>query len=132
MSKHIQKLRVYVAGPYTKPDPCANTHTAIAAGNALLDMGFAPYVPHLNLLWNTVTPRQEADWYDLDNQFLTCCDAVLRLPGESVGADAETELARSLGIPVFSGIGGIALYFIGRELPGVVAPTKALEGNNYD
>lgn len=55
--KHRQKIRVYVAGPYTKPDPRINTHNAIKAAAELMDAGYAPYVPHLNHLWHTVAPR---------------------------------------------------------------------------
>jgi len=37
------------------------------------------------------------------------CDAVLRIPGESRGADLECELARSRGIPVFDSIDDIPI-----------------------
>lgn len=42
-----------------------------------------------------------ADWLKVDFEFIRRCDAVLRLPGESVGADAEIAEAKRLGIPVF-------------------------------
>ncbi len=29
-SQMTRKTRVYIAGPYSRPDPCANTHAAIA------------------------------------------------------------------------------------------------------
>ena len=95
------KLRIYVAGPYTKGDVAINVRNAIEAGNTLVDVGFAPYIPHLTHFWHLVCPRPYEEWLDLDNQFLPCCDAVLRLEGESSGADKEVELAKSLGIPVF-------------------------------
>lgn len=96
--------RIYVAGPYTKGDPCVNTHAAIAAGNRLMDAGFAPFVPHLSHFWHTVTPRPYEDWMSLDMRWVEVADAVLRLPGESSGADREVQHAESLGIPVFHSI----------------------------
>lgn len=93
--------RIYVAGPYTKPEPIENTRRAIAAGERLVALGFTPFIPHLTMLWNLVLSHPPEFWYDYDNQWLAACDAVLRLPGESVGADNEVALAESLGIPVF-------------------------------
>ncbi len=97
----VRKTRVYIAGPYSHGDPCVNTYTAVQAANVLLDHGYAPFVPHLNHLWHTISPRPYKDWMDLDNQFLLCCDAVLRLPGESHGADQEVESAGLNGLPVY-------------------------------
>ncbi|GAG05287.1 unnamed protein product, partial [marine sediment metagenome] len=34
-------------------------------------------------------------------RWLEVCDCVLRLPGESAGADLEVERAKELGIPVY-------------------------------
>ena len=102
-----RRTRVYVAGPYTAPDPCANTHAAIAAGNLLWDKGYAPFIPHLSHFWHTVTPRPYAMWCEYDNQFLPCSDVLVRLPGESSGADKEVQLASSLGIPVYAGLAAL-------------------------
>lgn len=95
------KTRVFVAGPYTVPDPELNTLRAILAGHTLMDAGYAPYVPHLCHFMEKMRPRPYGDWTALDNEYLPLCHALLRLPGESKGADAEEALARSLGIPVF-------------------------------
>jgi hypothetical protein len=97
-------MRIYVAGPYTKTDPCENTHRAIKAANCLMDLGHRPFVPHLTHFWHTMFPRPYQDWLELDNAFLPFCEAVVRLPGESSGADAEVRLAQSLGIPVHYGL----------------------------
>lgn len=97
-------MKVYVAGPYTKPDQCENTHAAIMAGNRIFDAGHIPFVPHLTHLWHTVTPRPHGDWLKMDLAFLACCDVVLRLPGESSGADIEVAEAVRLGIPVYFGL----------------------------
>jgi len=49
---------------------------------------------------------------ELDKQFLPQCSAVLRLPGESAGADAEVEFAMALNIPVFDNIEMMQQFFV--------------------
>ena len=96
--------KVYVAGPYSKGDVATNVRNAFSAANQLADLGFAPFVPHYTHFWHIIFPRPYEFWLDLDNQFLPHCDALLRLPGDSSGADKEIELAQSLNIPVFYSI----------------------------
>jgi hypothetical protein len=91
---------VYVAGPYTHPDPVENTHNIIRAGVLLRDAGYCPVLPHLSLLTHLVSPHEPAYWYEWDLRLLDRCDFMLRLPGESWGADREEEYANELGIPV--------------------------------
>jgi hypothetical protein len=98
------RQRVYIAGPYTKPDPEANTKRAIEAGNKLLDAGFAPFCPHLSHYWHLQTPRDYEDWMAIDLAWLPMADAVVRLPGESSGADREVVLAHTLAIPVYGSV----------------------------
>lgn len=107
------KRRVYVAGPYTKPDPCINTRNAILAGDEVWAAGFVPFVPHLTHLWHTVSPKPYADWLAYDLEWLPTCDAVLRLPGESSGADGEVARATELGIPVFHSVAELVGHFRG-------------------
>lgn len=95
---------VYVAGPYTSPDPVENTHTTVKVADELLAGGVAPIVPHLTLLWHAITPKPYDAWLELDRQHLARCDALLRIPGPSSGADAEVALAWELGIPVFDDV----------------------------
>jgi hypothetical protein len=97
-------MTVYVAGPYTIPDPCENTHRAVKAADELLARGYTPYIPHLNLTWQLISPKPYAFWLEYDLIWLARCDAVLRLPGASHGADKEVEYADAIGIPVFSSI----------------------------
>jgi hypothetical protein len=95
---------VYVAGPYTAPDAELvelNVARAVQAGNRLLDAGLWPYVPHLSHHLHLVRPRAYEEWMELDFAWLRRCDALLRLPGPSTGADREVELARSYEVPVF-------------------------------
>lgn len=95
---------IYIAAPYTFIDPVQNTNLACKIADELIVNGFVPYVPHLTLLWHLITPRTVQFWYDYDIHLLKRCDAVLRIPGESVGADKEVELAKQWRIPVFYSI----------------------------
>jgi hypothetical protein len=110
-----QRIKVYVAGPYTQGDVAVNVRAAILAADRLMGLGFAPFVPHLTHFWHLVAPRPYEDWLDLDNQFLPHCDALLRLPGVSAGAEREVALAESLGIPVFHNLKKLAAAFAGRS-----------------
>lgn len=100
-----RKPLVYIAGPYTNPDPVENTHRAIKAGMEVWEWGLAvPIIPHLSLLAHVVQPRGVDYWYDLDLAQLDHCDALVRLPGESTGADREVEHAKARGIPCFDSL----------------------------
>lgn len=96
----MKRPLVYVAGPYTTPDPCENTHRAVEVANGISDVCW-PLVPHLSHFWHTMTPRPYAFWTSLDLVYLERCDAMLRIPGESPGADGEVAFALEHGIPVF-------------------------------
>lgn len=73
----------------------------------LLAAGLVPFVPHLTMLWDAISPHPYADWLAYDLHWLRVCHAVLRLPGESNGADKECEEAERLGIPVFHSLDAI-------------------------
>jgi len=91
---------IYVAGPYTRPDPVLNTHRAIKLGDQLYGAGFFPIVPHVTLLQQLVVPQDVEYWYRYDLNFVDRCDALVRMPGESTGSDREVEYAYGLGKPV--------------------------------
>lgn len=94
-------MRVYVAGPYTKGDVAVNVREAILAGDALLKAGYLPYIPHLTHFWHLVAPGPYEQWTKMDMAWVGVCDAVLRIPGESSGADEEVRYALERGMPVF-------------------------------
>lgn len=101
---------VYVAAPYTVPDPVVNTHNAIMAAERLLEIGYFPVIPHLTLAWHMVTPHCSQFWYDYTMELLKRCDFMVRLPGYSVGCDKEEEMASKLGIPVFYGVESLKVW----------------------
>jgi Domain of unknown function (DUF4406) len=107
--------RIYVAGPYTKGDVAVNVARAIEVGHRLMDLGFAPFVPHLSHFQHLQHPRPYEDWMALDLVWLRECDALLRIPGESAGADREVRGANELLIPVFHEIEHLVAFFEGME-----------------
>lgn len=110
-----EKVRIYVAGPITgggAGSVLKSINRAILAGDELLERGFAPFIPHLNTLWETVCPHHPVqDWLDYDKQWIRVCHGLLRLPGESPGADGEVDFCLERGIPVFYTIRDLEEYF---------------------
>lgn len=100
----VSVLRVYVAGPYTKGDVAMNVRAAIEAADRILKAGHVPFLPHLTHFWHLVCPGPYEQWIDFDLKWLPVCDALVRLPGESRGADGEVAAAEELGLPVFHGL----------------------------
>jgi hypothetical protein len=93
-------VKVFIAGPYTLGDVAVNVREACLAAEKVWEAGHLPFVPLLYHLWHLVSPHEYRYWTDLDNAWLAECDVLLRLPGESVGADNEVALADLLGTPV--------------------------------
>ena len=95
-----ESLLIYIAAPFTAPDPIANTHAVIRIADALWDAGIIPLIPHLTLAWHLVSPKPYATWLSYDRHLLARCDVVLRVPGYSHGANQECTFADERGIPV--------------------------------
>jgi hypothetical protein len=101
--------KIYVSGPYTHGDKLVNVNAAIDMADQLVSNGYIPFVPHLTHFWDLRKPRKYDFWLDYDLKWLRDCDAVIRLPGTSKGADIEVAEAHSFGIPVFHSIEGLLL-----------------------
>lgn len=99
----MNRLRVYISGPITSGNRNQNYAKAADAHEALMYLGFAPLNPMatmtLPFAWKTEAPHSL--WIDCDLPWVEAADAVLRLPGYSVGADAELEHAKRHGVPIF-------------------------------
>lgn len=99
---------VYIAGPYTNPDPGANTHQMAKDWDRIQSfVGDAAVI--INPLWShlqhLIVPRPYQFWIDYDLNLIRMLAAngpgfVYRIPGESTGADGEVGLARELGVPI--------------------------------
>jgi len=112
---------VYIAGPITLGDPVANAAQADRAHAALLALGVAVVNPILTMYAGAALcppcdcrPDPKAHgpfrrfphdvWVRTSLALVERCDYLVRLPGESKGADAEVQHARNLGIRVFEGV----------------------------
>jgi hypothetical protein len=122
---------VYIAGPITRGNQWHNGEQAGDAMLLLMKAGVAVINPMLSMWCGVegevvkkfdpdatelipVGPSAKAHggfrelshqaWLDMDFEIIRRCDAVLRLPGDSTGADAETAHAATLNIPVFRDI----------------------------
>ena len=100
---------IYVASPYSHPDPAvreARFRAACRATAALVQSGQAVFSPivHGHQLTAHGLPADWKFWEPFDHEHLKRSDevVVLMLDGwrESVGVQAEIRLARELGIPV--------------------------------
>lgn len=101
---HVQPGKsplVYVAGPISQ-DTLEGIRAGVHAGVDIRNYGGVPFTPQLSCLAHLIEP-QTYEWYmALDYELIRDhVDALVRLPGQSAGADAEVEYAHSLGIPVF-------------------------------
>lgn len=116
--KEPRAMRVFVSGPYTEGDPEENVKNAIFIGDALLNAGLYPYIPHFTHFWNILYEHPKSTWLTLDSQFLRICHAVVRIPGSSSAADEECALARDLGIPVFRSVRELLKWKAAIEVGG--------------
>ena len=94
-------MKVYIASPYTLGDVAVNVKVQMDMAHVLMNEGFFPFVPLYSHFQHMVHPRPYQDWINIDLEWVKSCDAVLRLDGESKGADGEVNFAEALGIPVF-------------------------------
>lgn len=98
---------VYIAGPYTGGSVEGNVQAAIDAADLVMKLGAVPFVPHLS---HFLRPRGYEEWMRFDFVWLGKCDALLRIPGISPGADREVERMTELGRPIFYTIETLAEY----------------------
>jgi hypothetical protein len=77
-----------------------NVRRAMDAGDAVEAAGYVAHVPHLSHFRHLHNARPYEHWMRLDLAWLARCDVLVRLPGESPGADREVVEANRLGIPV--------------------------------
>ena len=104
-------IRIYIASPYTLGDVAVNVRNQIDTANELMNLGFCPIVPLFSHFHHMIFPRPYEDWLKIDFAKIEMCHALLRLDGESKGADREIEYAVKLGIPVCYSLLQVVKYF---------------------
>ena len=128
------RTRCYIAGPISRGDLAHNIKQSEVAFFWLLRAGYAPFNPMWScystgprLGYGNEVPRgsyyalatqhggggcDHADWLGADLPWVAAAHVLLRLPGESRGADMEVAEARKHGIPVYHDIEQLL-----REIP---------------
>jgi hypothetical protein len=119
-------LLILIAGPYrsgTGDDPVLLQRNLDRLGEAAWPLFRAGHIPMIGE-WvalpvlasagasSVADPLAEHVLYPTAERLIARCDAVLRLPGESRGADQDVALAEARGIPVYHRL---------EDVPGVVA-----------
>ena len=123
MDAQAVRTRVYVAGPISIGDPQMNCQRAINMGFALMDAGYAPYVPHYSYFADPDSTQGKGrydQWISLDLSWISTCHALLRLPGPSKGADREVDWAIKIGVPVYYDFAALLKFVPSTEVVRVL------------
>ncbi len=135
-------VMIFVAGPISQGDLRANIRQACEAGVRLMKAGLAVHVPHLTCFMGQVYVGEGAipevlpagtaieDWYGLSLAEVHRCDAVLRLQGESRGADLEVAEAIRMGKPVFQCDEEVIQWAISKSVGEAGSPAISSERNH--
>ena len=107
----MKPMMILIAGPYrsgTGGDPtliAANLARLEEAAWPIFQAGHVPMIgewvalPVLDSAQGAAEPEEVL--YPTAQRLLQHCDAVLRLPGDSTGADQDVAIARERGLPVY-------------------------------
>ena len=101
---------VYIAGPMTNggtlSPKATDAHVRVAMKTAadLMEVGFAPICPQLTHFLQELYPQPYERWMECDIPLVNVADCVLRLKGQSKGADRECLFAIDNGIPVYTSL----------------------------
>lgn len=106
-----KKPMIYIAGPYSQGDQFVNVRKVIDVAEDLMKRGFVPIIPHFTAFWNFVYYHSWESWLEYDKQLLLRCDGLLRVEGESVGADEEMRFAGENDIPVFVSVSSLIYHY---------------------
>ena len=123
-------LMILIAGPYrsgTGDDPVLlrrNLDRLEEAAWPIFQAGHLPMIGEWVALpvlasagvTDVAHPLAADVMYPTAERLLARCDAVLRLPGESRGADQDVAIARERGLPVYTSL---------AEVPGVTVAAPA-------
>lgn len=116
-------IRVYISGPITLGDPVKNFAQADEAMAEIMELGYCPLNPMLTMRSQYAGHFSWQQWIDSCLSWVEVADAVLRLPGDSRGAEVECAHAINLGIPVFNGIPELELWRRTAVIPRSIEAT---------
>ncbi len=95
---------IYVAGPMSRGDLVQHIRGAVFVADQIYAAGGQAFLPQLSVLYQLVSPRSYEEWMTTDFRWIDRCDAVLRLEGESLGADREMKYAKQIGRRIFNNV----------------------------
>jgi len=107
----MNKIKVYIASPYTIGDQALNVRAQMDCFDQLCKYGLTPFSPLWSHFQHMIHPLSYDEWLAWDFVWLESCDCVLRLDGESKGADMEIEHAKLHNIPVFFGLWALLNHY---------------------
>lgn len=95
------RKRIYLSGPISLGPKGHNLGQFLDVHEKLMHAGYAPLNPGLTMLLPFQADVRHAEWLASDLPWVEVSDAVLRLPGDSRGADQECAHAARCGIPIY-------------------------------
>ncbi len=108
-------IKVYIASPYTIGDVAMNVRNQLNMVHLLMNKGFCPFAPLYSHFQHLYLPRPYQDWLAVDIEWIKVCNCLLRLPGESKGADLEVGVALDRKMPVFTSVSNLENYYRGKD-----------------
>jgi hypothetical protein len=128
---------IYIASPYSGyDDKQAAVNVQIDAFAVLRDAGHQPIAPLLSHYVDERHPASYERWMQWCMTMVSVADLVVRLPGESKGADAEVAEARRRGIPVVYGVESVVnpgtVYEVTGDAPHTWAEHQAANQQTLD
>lgn len=113
----MKKEMIYIAGPYSSPDPQIveeNVKKAIGIGLAIFKKGHIPFIPHLNYLADIYAKEQGIpmtydDFMNWDDPFRAMCDSLYYID-MSYGTDIEREKSWDEGKRIYYSLDEIQTF----------------------
>jgi hypothetical protein len=88
----------------------------------LIKLGFSVINPMTSMVYEWNCEIEHQAWLENDLPHVAAADAVLRLPGQSLGAEMECMHAEACGVPVYNTIEELICVFSYR--PSVAEATE--------
>jgi hypothetical protein len=105
------KTKVYIASPYSCGGTAVNVRRQIESAHELYQQGFTCHVPLLSHFEHMLFPKPYEFWLKNDLEWINVCDCMLRLPGDSIGADIEVSEFSKSGKPIFNSVEEVVNFY---------------------
>jgi hypothetical protein len=91
---------VYIASPYSIGCKEENVNKQIDFAELIMLLGHCPIIPLYSHYHELRHSHDYKEWIEIDKAKILKCDMLVRLPGESKGADIECQFAYEHNIPI--------------------------------